>query len=84
VGILLPVPVISSAFLQDPVTFPRLSCRILRDPVAVIIDLGILQVLMQLSFLLIQLIQFVFLKQKKHLMFVFHFFILKIILFFFN
>jgi len=40
VGILLPLPVISSAFLQDLVTFPRLSCRVLRDSVAVIIDLG--------------------------------------------
>jgi hypothetical protein len=40
VGILLPLPVISSAFLQDPVIFPRLSCAILLDPVAGIIDLG--------------------------------------------
>jgi hypothetical protein len=40
VGILLPLPAISSAFLQDPVTSPLLSCRILRDPVAVIFDLG--------------------------------------------
>jgi hypothetical protein len=40
VGILLPLPAISGAFLQDPATFPLLSCRILRDPVAVIIDLG--------------------------------------------
>jgi hypothetical protein len=32
VGILLPLPAISGAFLQDPVTFPLLSCRILRDP----------------------------------------------------
>ncbi len=40
VGILLPLPAISGAFLQDPVTFPLLSCRILRDPVAVIFDMG--------------------------------------------
>ena len=40
VGILLPLPAISVAFLQDPVTFPLLSCRILRDPVAVIFDMG--------------------------------------------
>jgi hypothetical protein len=43
VGILLPLPAISGAFLQDPATFPLLSCRILRDPVAVIFDLGIYQ-----------------------------------------
>jgi hypothetical protein len=41
VGILLPLPAIFGAFLQDPVTFPLLSCRILRDPVAVIFDMGI-------------------------------------------
>jgi len=40
VGILLPLSAISGAFLQDPVTFPLLSCRILRDPVVVIFDLG--------------------------------------------
>jgi hypothetical protein len=40
VGILLPVPAITDAFLQDPVTFPLLSSRILWDPVAVIFDLG--------------------------------------------
>jgi hypothetical protein len=40
VGILLPLPAISGAFLQDPATFPLLFCGILRDPVAVIIDLG--------------------------------------------
>jgi len=40
VGILLPLLAISVAFLQDPVTFPLLSCRILRDPVAVIFDMG--------------------------------------------
>ncbi len=31
---------ISVAFLQDTLAFPHLSCRILRDPVAGIIDLG--------------------------------------------
>jgi hypothetical protein len=40
VGILLPLPAISGAFLQDPVTFSLLFCRILRDPVTVIFDLG--------------------------------------------
>jgi len=40
VGILLPLPAISVAFLQDPVTFPLLSGRILWDPVAVIFDMG--------------------------------------------
>jgi hypothetical protein len=40
VEILLPLPAISGAFLQDPATFPLLSCRILRDPVAVIFDQG--------------------------------------------
>ncbi len=40
VGILLPLPAISVAFPQDPVTFPLLSCRILWDPVAVIFDMG--------------------------------------------
>jgi len=40
VGILLPLSAISVAFPQDPVTFPLLSCRILRDPVAVIFDMG--------------------------------------------
>jgi hypothetical protein len=40
VGILLPLPAISGAFLQDPVTFPLFSCRILRDSVAVIFDMG--------------------------------------------
>jgi hypothetical protein len=40
VGILLLLPAISGAFLQDPVTFPLLFCRILRDPVAVIFDMG--------------------------------------------
>jgi hypothetical protein len=40
VGILLPLPAISVAFLQDPVTFPLLSCRMLRDPVVVIFDMG--------------------------------------------
>jgi hypothetical protein len=39
VGILLPLPTISNAFLLDPITFPLLSCRILQDPVAVIFDL---------------------------------------------
>jgi hypothetical protein len=39
-GILLPLPGISGAFLQDPVSFPLLSCRTLRDPVAVIFELG--------------------------------------------
>jgi hypothetical protein len=34
------VPAISGAFLQDTLTFPHLSFRILRDPVAAIIDLG--------------------------------------------
>jgi hypothetical protein len=34
------VPAISGVFLQDPVTFPDLSCRIPRDLVAGIIDLG--------------------------------------------
>jgi hypothetical protein len=34
------VPAISGAFLQDTVTFPYLSCRILWDPVAGIFDLG--------------------------------------------
>jgi hypothetical protein len=38
VGILLPLPAISGAFLQDPVTFPLLSRRFLWDPVAVIFD----------------------------------------------
>ncbi len=37
---LLPLPAISVAFLQDPMTFPLLSRRILRDPVAVIFDMG--------------------------------------------
>jgi hypothetical protein len=41
VGILLPLPAISSAFLRDPVTFPLLSRRFLRDPVALIFDLGL-------------------------------------------
>jgi hypothetical protein len=35
------VPGISRVFLQDPVTFPHLSWKILRDPVAGTIDLGI-------------------------------------------
>ncbi len=34
------VPGISRVFLQDPVTFPHLSWKILRDPVAETIDLG--------------------------------------------
>jgi hypothetical protein len=34
------VPAISGVFLQDPVTFPHLPCRIPGDPVAGIIDLG--------------------------------------------
>jgi len=40
VGILLPLPAISVPFLQDPVAFPLLSCRIPRDPVVVIFDMG--------------------------------------------
>ena len=40
VGILLPLPAISGAFLWDPVTFPHLSCRIMWDPVAGMFDLG--------------------------------------------
>jgi len=40
VGILLPLLPVSVAFPQDPVTFPLLSCRILRDPMAVIFDMG--------------------------------------------
>jgi len=40
VGILLPLPAISCAFLKDPVTFPLLSCRIRRDPAAVMFELG--------------------------------------------
>jgi hypothetical protein len=39
-GILLPLPAIFGAFLQDSVTFLLLSHRSLRDPVAVIFDLG--------------------------------------------
>jgi hypothetical protein len=31
---------ISGVFLQDTVTFQHLSCRMLRDPVAGIFDLG--------------------------------------------
>jgi hypothetical protein len=34
------VPDISRVLLQDPVTFQHLSCKILRDPVAGMIDLG--------------------------------------------
>jgi hypothetical protein len=34
------VPDISHVSLKDPVTFPHLSCKILRDPVAGTIDLG--------------------------------------------
>jgi hypothetical protein len=34
------VPAISGVVLQDPVTFPNLSCRIPRDLVPGIIDLG--------------------------------------------
>jgi len=34
------VPAISGAFLKDTVTFPHLSCMMLRDPVGEIIDLG--------------------------------------------
>jgi len=34
------VPAISGVSLQDTVTFPHLSCRILRDPVTGIFDLG--------------------------------------------
>jgi hypothetical protein len=34
------VPGISRVFLQDPVTFPYLSWKILRDPGAGTIDLG--------------------------------------------
>ena len=41
VGILLPLPAISGAFLWDPVTFPHLSCRIMWDPVAGMFDLGL-------------------------------------------
>jgi hypothetical protein len=33
-------PGISDVFLLDTVTFQHLSCRILRDPVAEIVDLG--------------------------------------------
>jgi len=40
VGILLPLLPVSVAFPQDPVTFPLLSCRILRDPMTVIFDMG--------------------------------------------
>jgi hypothetical protein len=40
IGILLPLPAISGAFLQDPVMFPLLSCRIRRDPAVVIFGLG--------------------------------------------
>jgi len=41
VGILLPLPSISDVFQQDPVPFSHLSCRILRDPVVEIFDLGL-------------------------------------------
>jgi hypothetical protein len=34
------VPDIFRVFLQDPLTFPHLSSKILRDPVAEMIDLG--------------------------------------------
>jgi hypothetical protein len=40
------VPAISGVSLQDPVTFPHLYCRIPRDPVAEIIDLGMDKVLL--------------------------------------
>jgi hypothetical protein len=43
VGILLPLLPVSVAFSQDPVTFPLLSCRILRDPMAVIFDMGMFE-----------------------------------------
>jgi hypothetical protein len=36
------VPGISRVFLQDPVTFPHLSWKILRDLLAATIDLGII------------------------------------------
>ncbi len=36
----LHVPAISRVFLHDPVTFPHLFCKILRDPMAGTIDLG--------------------------------------------
>lgn len=39
-GILLPLPTISGVFQQDTVTFPRLSCSILRDLTAGMFDLG--------------------------------------------
>jgi hypothetical protein len=35
------VPVMSSVFLQDTVTFTHLSCRILRNPVSGIIEMGV-------------------------------------------
>jgi hypothetical protein len=39
-GILFPFPAISGVFLQDTGTFPHLSCRILREPVAGMFVLG--------------------------------------------
>jgi hypothetical protein len=41
IGILLPLPAISGAFLQNPVTFPLVSCMFRWDPVAGMFGLGI-------------------------------------------
>jgi hypothetical protein len=43
IGILLPLPAISGAFLQNPVTFPLVSCIFRWDPVAGMFDLGPVQ-----------------------------------------
>jgi hypothetical protein len=40
IGILLPIPAISGAFLQNPVTFPLVSRMFRWDPVAGMFDLG--------------------------------------------
>jgi hypothetical protein len=40
IEILLPLPAISGAFLQNPVTFPLVSCMFWWDPVAGMFELG--------------------------------------------
>jgi hypothetical protein len=50
VGILLPHPAISGAFLQDPVISSLLFCRILQDPDAGIIDSGIIKCTLDMLF----------------------------------
>jgi len=65
-------PMISDRFLPDPVTFPLLSCRILRDPAVVIFDLGS-QIVCSFTFSRYHFMESMYLFSKQDALFAFSF-----------